>query len=226
MSEMAVEAVIFDMDGLLLDTESIYTRAITEVHARYGKPFDMAMKARVMGRPAHEVAQYTVDTLELPLTPEAYLAERNMLLEQMFPHAEAKPGASALVRHFNAHQVPIAVATGSSRPLLVLKAQRHDWFALFNAIVSAEDPTVARGKPEPDVFLVAADALGCDPTRCLAFEDSPVGAQAAAAAGMRVVAVPESFTDRDLFDDGVAFLDSLADFTPEAYGLPMRVATD
>ena len=178
------QAVLFDMDGLLLETETLYSEGIGELVGRYGKTYEWSLKAQVMGRPSDEVARFLVKALELPMTPEEYMRERDAILARLFPTADAKPGAERLVRHLHAHNVPMAVATGSGRPLLAQKTTRHkDWFALFDAIVSAEDDDVAQGKPAPDVFEVAANKLGVAARACVVFEDSPAGAASGIAAG-------------------------------------------
>lgn len=201
------------MDGLLLDTERLYSEGIGQVLARYGKRYDWAIKETVMGRPSAEVARYLVNTLSLPISPETYSRERDEVLSELFVDAEAKPGAKALVRALHKQGIPIAVATGSSRPLLALKTTRHQsWFSLFNVVVSAEDDEVAQGKPAPDVFLVAASKLGVEPATCLVFEDSPAGAHSGIAAGMQVIAIPDARTNRALFPENVTFLAGLEHF--------------
>lgn len=217
----AVRSVIYDLDGLLLDTEQIYTDAMREVVRRYGKDFDSTFKRRIIGRPAIESARYTVSALGLPVSAEEYLRERNQLLVQRFPAAGSKPGARELVGHFHRHGVKQAVATSSPRELLEIKVRNHQhWFGQFEHIVSVEDADVERGKPAPDVFLAAARKLGAEPSECLVFEDSPAGVAAAIAAGMPVVAVPEAETDDGDFDAANQVLQSLVQFEPGPWGLP------
>jgi len=186
-----VSHVVYDMDGLLLDTEVFYTEVTQRIVGRWGKVFDWSVKSHMVGRPAIESARYLVATLDLPITAEEYLREREDMLAELMPSAEPMPGAVALTQALHARGVPQAVATSSSRRFFDLKTTRHhDWFALFAAVVVGDDPRVARGKPEPDIFLVAARDLGADPASCLVFEDAPAGLAAARAAGMQVVAVP------------------------------------
>ena len=218
-----VDAVIFDMDGLLLDTEPIYTEATQEVVGRFGKTFEWSLKARMIGRPAAESARILVDALELPLSPEAYLAERQSIMVRLFPDAPALPGARELVEHLAAHEVPMALATSSQRAHYVLKSSGHkDWFRHFRVTVTGDDPEVGRGKPAPDIFLAAARGLGVVPERCLVFEDAPSGMEAARAAGMAVIVVPDPAMDPAAYPDADAILSSLDALRLPEWGLPAR----
>src|SRR5690606_10242863 len=107
-------------------------------------------------------------------------------------YASAPPmrGARELTTHLAGHGIPQAVATSSSRESLARKVMAHgEWFEVFETVVIADD--VAHGKPAPDIFLEAARRLGASPASCLVFEDAPIGVEAALAAGMQVIAVPE-----------------------------------
>lgn len=213
--------VIYDMDGLLLNTEILYTEVTQIVVGRFGKTFDWNTKANMIGRPARDSAQYLVTALELPITAEQYLEDRNELLEQRFPHCTAMPGAEQLVRSLHQYGVPQGLATSSGQRLFSLKTQKHtSWFDLFDCIVTFDDPEVIHGKPAPDIFLTAAKRLGADPRHCLVFEDAPSGTRAAMAAGMAVIAVPDPNLDTALFQGAHQILDSLHDFRPQEWGLP------
>jgi len=215
-----VTHVLYDLDGLLLDTEHIYTVATQEVVGEYGKSFDWTLKSNMIGRPSIESARYLVDALDLPLAPEEYLELRRTRLEAMFPDTEAKPGARAFTAAVAALGVPQAVATSSERALFELKITRHrDWFATFEALVTGDDPRVASGKPAPDIFLVAADDLGAKPSQCLVFEDAPAGVEAARAAGMLVVAIPDPAMDRDHFRDANLVIESFEEIEPTDFEL-------
>jgi pseudouridine-5'-monophosphatase len=185
-----VTAVVFDMDGVLLDTERLYTEATQRIVGRFGKVFDWSVKGHMIGRPARDSARYLVDALDLPITPDDYLREREVLFETLMPTADALPGARALVEALHALGVPIAVATSSASRLYDLKITRHrDWFARFRIVVNGDDPRLAHGKPAPDIYLLVARELGVAPDRCVAIEDAPAGVAAARAAGMQVIAV-------------------------------------
>jgi pseudouridine-5'-monophosphatase len=208
--------VIFDMDGVLLDTERFYTEVTQEIVARFGKTYDWSVKSQLIGRPELESARRLVAALELPITPEEYLAERKLGLARLMPGAEPMPGARELVERLHARGAPVAVATSSTSGLYALKTERHaDWFRFFSAVVRGDDPRLVRGKPAPDIFLLAASDLGADPSRCVVIEDSPVGIEAAHAAGMQAVAVPHAEMERTPFAGAELVVASLAELSPE-----------
>jgi pseudouridine-5'-monophosphatase len=192
-----VSHVIFDMDGVLLDTETLYTEATQHIVGRFGKIYDWSVKANMIGRPAMDSARYLVETLALPISPVEYLTERAVIFEELMPTAGAMPGARELTAFLAARGIPMAVASSSSRAMFDLKTTRHrTWFTTFAVVVLGDDPRVHRGKPAPDIFLVAAGALGASADRCLVIEDAPAGVDAARAAGMQVVAIPDPGMDR------------------------------
>ena len=216
-----IKAILYDMDGLLLDTENFYTDVTQQIVSRYGKNFDWSIKSQMLGRPAFESARTLVRVLELPIQPEDYLLERKALLNQRFPEAEAMPGAIELTQRMKMAGVPQAVATSSTKESYTLKTTKHqNWFAEFDAIVTGDHPNVQNGKPAPDIFLVAARKLGVAPNECLVFEDAPAGVEAARAAGMRVVVVPDPQMDQKLVKDADLKLNSLQEFEPSDWSLP------
>ena len=216
-----IKAILYDMDGLLLDTENFYTDVTQQIVSRYGKNFDWSIKSQMLGRPAFESARTLVRVLELPIQPEDYLSEREALLNQRFQEAEAMPGAIELTQRMKMAGVPQAVATSSTKESYTLKTTKHqNWFADFDAIVTGDHPNVQNGKPAPDIFLVAARKLGVAPNECLVFEDAPAGVEAARAAGMRVVVVPDPQMDQKLVKDADLKLNSLQEFEPSDWSLP------
>lgn len=215
-----VTSVIFDMDGVLLDTEIFYTRVTQQIVGRYGKTFDWSIKSHMVGRPALDSARYLVETLALPILPEEYLAERETELVRWMPEAVPMPGAEALTRELARAGFRLAVATSSSQHFFDLKTTRHRaWFdAVFDAVILGDDPRLAAGKPAPDIFLCAAGALGAEPDDCAVVEDSPAGVRAARAAGMQVVAVPYPGMDASRVADADLLASSLTELSAETFG--------
>ena len=217
----SIAHVIYDLDGLLLDTESLHERVNSEIVRRYGKTFDKKVKLAIAGRPTLDSARVLVDLLQLPVTPEEYLSERNKLLYPLYPTAKALPGTIELIEHLAKHKIPQAIASSSSRHHFEMKTARHQqWLEVFKTITLGDDPEITQGKPAPDIFLLAAKRLKADPERCLVFEDSVAGMKAAIAAKMFVVAIPDPVFDKQLFQEADLILDSMKEFEPQDWGLP------
>ncbi|XP_030955131.1 (DL)-glycerol-3-phosphatase 2 [Quercus lobata] len=218
--------VIFDMDGLLLDTEKYYTEVQEIILARYNKPFDWSLKAKMMGMKAIEAARVFVEETGISdsLTAEDFLVEREAMLQNLFPNSELMPGASRLIKHLHAKGIPICLATGSHRRHFELKTQRHgELFSLMHHVVLGDDPEVKQGKPSPDIFLAASKRFEGGPVdshKFLVFEDAPSGVNAAKNAGMSVVMVPDPRLDSSYHATADQVLSSLLDFNPEDWGLP------
>ena len=190
-----IEAIIFDMDGVLLDSERLYTEATNEVLREFGKVFDWPLKIELMGRSPVESARILLERLEVPLTPAEFLERERPILERLFRNVSAMQGAPELVSALTRRGYKLGIATSSSRRTFELKRLNHDWFSMFSVVVCGDHEGVKAFKPAPDIFLAAASELGVEPARCLVVEDSLAGVEAAQSAGMRVVALPDSALD-------------------------------
>lgn len=212
--------LIYDFDGLLLDTEPIYCEVNRIIASRYGRTFTPDIHRMIMGRQALDCAQILVRELDLPLTAEEHLQARNEIIFDMLPQAQPMPGAFEITQRFYAAGIPQAIATSSAAVTFHKKTLHYqDWLTRFKVIVLGNDPEVKRSKPAPDSFLVAAGRLGADPSACLVLEDSPAGIKAAKAAGMSAVAVPAAHMARSLYLEADEIIDSLSMFDPVRWGL-------
>jgi HAD superfamily hydrolase (TIGR01509 family) len=183
-----VEAVVFDLDGVIVDSEQVWDE-VRELYVREAGGTYTDQSARdMMGMSSPEWSRYMADSLSVPRTPEeinAAIVER--MLARYGESPPLLPGAVEAVRRIGAG-LPLAIASSSNRELIDAVLRASGLADDFAVTVSSEE--VPRGKPSPDVYVEAARRLGVDATRCGAVEDSHNGIRSAKAAGMRVVAVP------------------------------------
>jgi beta-phosphoglucomutase-like phosphatase (HAD superfamily) len=213
--------IIYDNDGLLLDTEPFYTKAHQIIAARYGKVFDWTVKSKMIGLRAEDSANVLIKSLQLPISIAEYLEERKHLLVEMFPHAEPLPGAVRLTSHLHHFGIPQAVATSSDSHYFDLKIMNHrEWFQIFQCVVMGNDPEIKKGKPAPDIFLLAAKRMQADPSHCLVIEDAPAGIEAARAAGMFAVAVPDPNMDDQAYANAHQIIRNLNELDLPSWGFP------
>jgi HAD superfamily hydrolase (TIGR01509 family) len=210
-----IDAVVFDLDGVLIDSERVWDTARERlVRERGGRWHDRAQRD-MMGMSSNEWSRYMHDELRLPEPPEEINAEvvRRMtgLYRERLP---LLPGAREAVERLAARG-PLGLATSSNRPILALVLELAGLTEYFQVTVSSEE--VGRGKPAPDVYLEAARRLGAAPERCAAIEDSHNGIRSAHAAGMRVIAIPnrEFPPDEEALGLADVVLDSLEELSPE-----------
>ncbi|KAF0682986.1 Aste57867_24929 [Aphanomyces stellatus] len=195
---MPVEAIIFDLDGTLMDTEMLSVETLIEVA---GPRFSIDLHKRIRGMPDHQWTRIVIDELELThITPEELAHEWFVGFTDKYAKSALMPGALELIMSLQSKPVKVGLATSSKTHDVEAKRAVHPTlFAGFEVIVCGDDPAVVNGKPSPDIFLAAAARLGIqDVSACVVVEDSPAGVAAGRAAGMQVVAVPESrFYDTD-----------------------------
>ncbi|EDW75565.2 uncharacterized protein Dwil_GK23925, isoform C [Drosophila willistoni] len=215
---------IFDMDGLLLDTEKIYEDVTRQIAASFGRTYTVATRFRVMGTTDQRSADIAIAECKLPLTRDQFLQRYKKMCGERMHSVPLLEGAERLLRHLHAHKVPFCLATSSSADMFELKTTLHrELFDLFNhRVCGSSDAEVKNGKPAPDIFLVAAQRFKDipKPESCLVFEDSPNGVTAGISAGMQVVMVPDERLSKERCDHATQVLASLEDFKPEQFGLP------
>jgi len=211
-----IEAVVFDLDGVLIQTEEIWDEVRGEYIVRLGGRYDEEAQRAMMGMSSKEWSAYLAEDLGVPRTAKQANDDVVELMAASYrEHLPLIDGATEAVERLAARW-PLAVASSSNRPLIDLVLGLSGLARYFHATVSSEE--VPRGKPAPDVYLEACRRLDADPTRSAAIEDSHAGIGSAKAAGMRVIAIPnpafppgdEALANADLV------LDSLPDLTVEA----------
>jgi HAD superfamily hydrolase (TIGR01509 family) len=204
-------AVVFDMDGLLLDSERPLLESWVQAARELDCPFEPALLARVLGRPGKDgVAMFKASlATDFPYDQVGRRA-RELLAVRRADGYPVKDGARELLTRLRAAAVPCAVASSTRRAQIEQQLAQVDLLAFFEAVAAGDE--VSNGKPAPDIFWLAAARLAAPPADCLVFEDSEHGARGAVAAGMQVVIVPDvNQPSADARSFSLAVLDSLAD---------------
>jgi HAD superfamily hydrolase (TIGR01509 family) len=204
--------VVFDLDGVIVDSEPTHERATDEYLASLGATVDQCLRDDMMGRRVRELTDAIAARLGRP--PEQVLAGREAIFWRLLREGDGPrpmPGLHRALARLRAAGLPLAVATSGTRAYVRHVLERLEVCGAFEAVVSGED--VVRGKPHPEIYLRAASLLAAAPADCAAVEDTFHGVAAARAAGMRVVAVPNPLTatmDFRAADVVVADLDAAA----------------
>lgn len=202
------QAVIFDFDGLMVESESIAYQVWCEVLGPYGKELTEEIYRNLIGREPLGSVEYLIEVLDLPLEPrellETYWSQRT---ERVCRDIAPAPGLLDLLQTLRERGLKLAVASNSPSNYVHAVLEAIDLTDMFSCIRCRED--VTRGKPAPDVYLAAAACLEVDPERCLALEDSPLGLQAALNAGMRCIVVPNENLVGEDFSGAQARFESL-----------------
>lgn len=190
------DAVFLDMDGTLVDTESLWFAAEREVAIRFGVTIPAHAAAELHGLDSDALVLHLVERYGLAVDSQTYLGALLPAVAAQLAKARARDGADSLVRQLAGTGKALAVVSNSSREIVEATLEHHPWSASLPRRFSVDE--VARGKPAPDLYLHAAAVTGVEPERCLAIEDSPTGARAAVEAKMECIGV--TFGDaRELF---------------------------
>jgi HAD superfamily hydrolase (TIGR01509 family) len=208
-------AVIFDLDGVLVDSEAAWDQARRDLVDQVGGTWTPEATKAMMGMSSGEWSRYVRDELGVPLSLDEINAAVVENIERRYRAVlPLIPGAVDAVRRLAARW-PLGLASSSNRPIIDLVLEQSGLSPCFAATVSSEE--VGRGKPAPDVYLEAARRLGVEPRECVAIEDSSNGMRSAAAAGLKIVAIPnlEFPPDPDALELADVVLESIDDLTAD-----------
>jgi HAD superfamily hydrolase (TIGR01509 family) len=209
-----MEAIIFDLDGLMIDSEPMAHQAWSRVLQDYGYRLDNQTFGRMIGLRLEDSSRMVKAAFDMDASPEELAnLEQNYMNQIMSQGIPTMPGLMILLNEIEQRALPWAVATSSTRSYAVRVLEQLGLGKSLQALAAGNE--VKNGKPAPDVYILAAERMTANPVRCLALEDSVPGIQSAKAAGMRAVAVPNGETSPMEFDD--------ADFVYKSLG---EVATD
>jgi HAD superfamily hydrolase (TIGR01509 family) len=203
-------AVVFDLDGLMFNTEELYVMVGSEVLRRRGKQMTPELLDAMMGRRPPQAIATMIQWHGLDDTVEAVMAESaEIFVPILDAYLRPMPGLMDLLAALEAAAMPKAVATSSMRDFVVNVLSRFDLIERFNFVLTAED--VSQGKPHPEIYQTAAARLEIEPPQMLVLEDSENGCRAAVAAGAFVVAVPGAHSVHHNFDGVAMRISSLED---------------
>ncbi|QDT64994.1 HAD family hydrolase [Calycomorphotria hydatis] len=209
MNDKAAKAVVFDLDGLMFNTEDIYELAGTELLKRRNLMFTEMLRRQMMGRRAEEAIRVMIDHHELDDSPADLQDEaRQLFLGLLSDHLAPMPGLIDLLDHLKINNIPTAVATSSDRAYLEQVLTQFKLIERFEFLLTAED--VQSGKPHPEIYRTAALRLKIQPESMLVLEDSENGVRAAAAAGAIVIAVPSRHSAEHDFSNATHVVESLS----------------
>lgn len=191
-----IDAVIFDLDGSLVDSMWMWREIDIEYLGRFGIPLPENLQAEIEGMSFSETAVYFKERFQIPDSLEKMKEEWNQMAWDKYTHeVPLKPGIAEFLKGCKENGIQLGIATSNSRELVDNIASVHQLDNYFSCIMTACE--VAHGKPAPDIYLAVAKKLGVSPQRCLVFEDIIPGIMAGKNAGMRVCAVEDAYSAHD-----------------------------
>ncbi|MCC9609361.1 HAD family phosphatase [Blastopirellula sp. JC732] len=218
-----IDAVVFDMDGLMFNTELLYPQVSYELLRRRGHKLEPELTNAMMGRPSRDAFRIMIEWHQLEDTPDNLAEESDQIFVKILDeHLAPMPGLMALLGALEQAAVPKGVATSSGRPMAEKILGTFDILPRLKFLLCGTD--VENGKPNPEIYLLAAEKMGVAPDRMLVLEDSHTGSRAAIAAGAFVVATPGDHSRHHDFSGTRFVADTLADpRIYEALGMPRAI---
>lgn len=206
-----IKAVIFDMEGTMVQTENLWAEVNKEFSQKYNFIFDTSMRVKLMGKNDYEAIQVIKDYYTLPQSIEELLQTRKEMIAEKLNRATVNAGLMELLHLLDTHAIKKAIATSASKKrtqkilesLLIQKP--------FDAIVTGDE--ISKSKPDPEIFLNAAERIHVEPKNCLVLEDAQNGVEAAKNANMKVIATPHEHSENHDFSKADLRVDSLVDIT-------------
>lgn len=209
---MSDYAVIFDMDGVLIDSVGTNWRVYNQVLKKYGIQLgDKDLKSYIGSTLKNQIMRINAD-YKLNINYESFEKEVMPLRQIAFETITAMPGAKSLLQQLSKHKIPLAVATSSPRAILEDRLGRTELISFFSEFVTEED--VRHPKPDPEAYIKAAQKLGISTSSCVVIEDAPSGIESAHSAGMKCCAVMTAYTNRDDLKTADLIADSLEQIKP------------
>lgn len=191
-----IDAVIFDLDGTLVDSMWMWRNIDIEYLARYGIEMPQNLQSCIEGKSFSETAVYFKERFQIPDSIEQIKSDWNeMAWEKYVTEVPLKEGVTEFLQYLKQEGIPAGIATSNSKELVELIVKKHEIERYFSSIRTSCE--VAKGKPSPDIYLLVAEDLGVDPRRCLVFEDVLHGVMAGKNANMKVCAVYDEYSEKD-----------------------------
>ena len=205
-----IKAVLFDMDGLMVDSEPVHFQAYKKVFNKYGKDFTEETFKGYIGTSDVDCSKDMVVRFNLPIAAETLLTQKRQEFKRLIKNQlVTQPGLNELLTNLSENNYKIAIGSSSTLADIKIIINGINISSYIDAYASAEE--VEHGKPSPDVYLLAAKKLRVEPLECLVLEDAPKGVQAGKSAGMKVFAIPSGYTKGQDFSLADKVLNSLSE---------------
>ena len=209
-----IQAVIFDMDGIIIDSEPVQMVSINQVLAQWNIQLTEAEYIPLVGRRLSDDFVHMKQTYPIPVDYPEFVRQKNAAYQELIQqHAKEMPGLTALLQRLKSAGMKTAVASGSIRKDIELVLRCLKVTDYYDSITSGDE--VTHGKPHPEIYLTAAARLNLPPAHCVAVEDTGYGIHASKDAGMKAIAIPHPYTRHQDFSRADKVLDSLEAITPD-----------